>query len=63
MGADRLILARARGQHASRSSFERDRRRDAELATKGIRVLRVTWQQITDERETLVATLARALPP
>jgi very-short-patch-repair endonuclease len=46
--------------HSSRSSFEQDRRRDAELATKGIRVMRCTWRQIQDERDALVATLALA---
>ena len=47
--------------HSSRSSFERDRRRDADLAATGIRVMRATWRQITSEREALAATLARAL--
>ena len=49
--------------HSSRSSFERDRRRDADLAATGIRVLRATWRQITGEREALAVTLARALAP
>ena len=47
--------------HSSRSSFERDRRRDGELAAHGIRVMRVTWRQIADEAAALVATLAAAL--
>jgi len=47
--------------HSSRRSFERDRRRDAELMAAGHRVLRVTWRQLTDEPEALVATLATAL--
>jgi very-short-patch-repair endonuclease len=46
--------------HSSRSSFERDRRRDAELTAQRIRVMRVTWRQIQDEREALAATLALA---
>jgi very-short-patch-repair endonuclease len=46
--------------HSSRSSFERDRRRDAELAAMQIRVMRCTWRQIQDERDALVATLALA---
>jgi very-short-patch-repair endonuclease len=46
--------------HSSRSSFERDRRRDATLAARGTRVMRVTWRQISNEREALVATLALA---
>jgi very-short-patch-repair endonuclease len=46
--------------HSSRSSFERDRRRDAELAAMQIRVSRCTWHQIQAEPEALVATLALA---
>ena len=47
--------------HSSRSAFERDRRRDAALAGSGWRVVRVTWRQLTDEPEAVVATLAAAL--
>jgi very-short-patch-repair endonuclease len=47
--------------HSSRSSFERDRRRDAELIARGYRVIRVTWRQLTHEPETVVALLASAL--
>jgi very-short-patch-repair endonuclease len=47
--------------HSSRSAFERDRRRDAELGTLGFRVARVTWRQIVDEPVVLVARLATAL--
>jgi very-short-patch-repair endonuclease len=47
--------------HSSRGAFERDRRRDADLAREGIRVVRVTWRQIADEPEAIVATLAAAL--
>ena len=47
--------------HSKRSSFERDRRRDAALTLAGYRVIRVTWRQITEERELVVATLAGAL--
>jgi very-short-patch-repair endonuclease len=49
--------------HASRSSFERDRRRDAELAAAGLRAMRVTWRRIERQPEALVATLATALAP
>ncbi|MBW3534508.1 MAG: type IV toxin-antitoxin system AbiEi family antitoxin domain-containing protein [Gemmatimonadetes bacterium] len=35
--------------HASRSMFERDRRRDARLAARGINVIRLTWRQIIEE--------------
>ena len=47
--------------HSSRAAFERDRRRDAELAAAGIRVIRVTWRQIVEEPEAVVARLAAAL--
>jgi very-short-patch-repair endonuclease len=47
--------------HSSRSSFEQDRHRDAELTAGGFRVMRQTWRQVTRQREALVATLATAL--
>jgi very-short-patch-repair endonuclease len=47
--------------HSERSSFERDRRRDAALTLAGYRVIRITWRQITEERELVIATLAGAL--
>jgi very-short-patch-repair endonuclease len=47
--------------HSSRSSFERDRRRDAHLVANGYRVVRITWRQLTTEPESVVALLARAL--
>jgi very-short-patch-repair endonuclease len=47
--------------HSKRSSFERDRRKDAELMLAGYRVIRSTWRQIVEEPEATVATLAQAL--
>jgi very-short-patch-repair endonuclease/predicted transcriptional regulator of viral defense system len=47
--------------HSSRRSFENDRRRDQHLAALGYRVIRVTWRQLTEEREAVVATITRAL--
>jgi very-short-patch-repair endonuclease len=47
--------------HSSRASFERDRRRDAELQAQGFRVLRVTWRQIVEEPHAVVARIAQAL--
>ena len=44
--------------HSMRSAFERDRRRDAELIARGFRLTRVTWRQITEEPESVIATLA-----
>jgi very-short-patch-repair endonuclease len=47
--------------HSTRHAFERDRTRDAQLQAAGYRVLRVTWRQIQDEPEALIATLAASL--
>ncbi len=34
--------------HGTRTAFEEDRASDAELATRGYRVLRFTWRQLTE---------------
>jgi very-short-patch-repair endonuclease len=47
--------------HSSRAAFERDRRRSADLQAAGFHVLRLTWRQIVEEREALVAQIAFAL--
>lgn len=47
--------------HSTRDAFERDRRRDADLIREGYRVIRLTWRQLTQEPEAVVALLARAL--
>jgi very-short-patch-repair endonuclease len=47
--------------HGSRTAFERDRRRDAELLAMGYRVVRFTWRQLTREPEAVIVTLASAL--
>lgn len=47
--------------HASRHAFDADRRRDADLTAAGLRVLRVTWRQITKEPEAIIARVAQAL--
>jgi very-short-patch-repair endonuclease len=47
--------------HSTRAAFQRDRRRDGELQAAGYRVLRVTWRQLADEPEAVVASLARTL--
>lgn len=47
--------------HSTRSAFERDRTRDAELQARGLRVLRITWRQIVDEPAATVAKIARLL--
>lgn len=47
--------------HASRGSFERDRRRDQELMAEGIRVMRITGRQILDEPGAVLTRLERTL--
>lgn len=47
--------------HSSARSFERDRRRDADIAALGFRVIRVTWSRIVHEPEALLVRLAQAL--
>lgn len=47
--------------HSTRAAFERDRRRDADLQSHGYRVLRITWRQLTDEPEALIALVSAAL--
>jgi very-short-patch-repair endonuclease len=47
--------------HRGRAAFERDRARDAQLAAAGLRVVRVTWRQLIDEPEAVVARVAGAL--
>ena len=47
--------------HSSSAAFECDRRRDAVLAAAGLRVLRITWRQISQEPEALLVRLAQAL--
>jgi very-short-patch-repair endonuclease len=47
--------------HSDRGAFEADRLRDAELVARGLTVIRVTWRQMAEEPEAVVARLARAL--
>lgn len=47
--------------HRTRVAFERDRRRDADLAAAGYRVVRITWRALSTEPEAVVARLAAAL--
>jgi very-short-patch-repair endonuclease len=47
--------------HGPRAAFERDRRRDGSLLAAGYRVLRVTWRQLVEEPERVIATIASAL--
>jgi very-short-patch-repair endonuclease/predicted transcriptional regulator of viral defense system len=47
--------------HGSARAFVGDRRRDAELAAAGYRVMRFTWQDVTQSREATLVRLAQAL--
>ena len=47
--------------HRSREAFVRDRRRDSALAAAGIHVLRLSWHQLTKERDRTLVQLALAL--
>ena len=47
--------------HSTRAAVERDRRKDAELEAAGYVLKRLTWGQITRQREAVVARLTRAL--
>ena len=47
--------------HGSREAFERDRLRDAHLQSAGLRVLRITWNQLTKRPEATAARIATLL--
>ena len=47
--------------HSSHRAFVRDRRRDSVIIAAGMRVLRLTWRQLTVERDRTLAQLAQAL--
>ncbi len=47
--------------HSTREAFERDRRRDAELQSAGLRVLRVTWRQVVGAPYATLTNLVRSL--
>jgi very-short-patch-repair endonuclease len=44
--------------HKTRAAFERDRERDAALASKGVRVLRFSWRQLTRQPEVVGEAIA-----
>lgn len=47
--------------HSSKTSFEADRRRDGRLSARGFQVMRVTWSQLADEPEAVLARVAGTL--
>jgi very-short-patch-repair endonuclease len=60
--AQRLVLeVDGFAYHSSRTRFETDRLRDADLMARGFQVMRVTWRQLEREPEAFVVRLAQAL--
>jgi very-short-patch-repair endonuclease len=60
--AERLVIEVDGFQfHSSRASFERDRMRDAELQSRGYRVVRITWRQHDSEPEAVLVRIVRLL--
>jgi very-short-patch-repair endonuclease len=60
--AERLVVeVDGRAFHAMERRFESDRRRDAALIAAGLRVMRVTWQQIVKDPEIMMVCVAQAL--
>lgn len=51
----------SRRHHLNPAAFERDRRRDAELAASGYRVVRFTWRQVVGEPGRVADVLTRML--
>jgi hypothetical protein len=47
--------------HGTRAAFQEDRRRDQILTAAGYRVARVTWRQVDDELNVVVARIQRML--
>lgn len=56
-----VVEVDGRAYHTSPRAVDRDRRRDADLATAGYRVLRITWREIVHHPEALLVRLGRAL--
>jgi len=50
-----------RAVHAREAAFESDKRRDRELLAEGWRTMRVTWRQLRDEPDAVVADLRELL--
>jgi very-short-patch-repair endonuclease len=56
-----IVELDGRGFHAHTVAFERDRERDAELASLGYRVVRITWRRLHEQPDREAARLVRAL--
>jgi very-short-patch-repair endonuclease len=61
--AERKLVVETDGEasHATISAFHRDRRRDQLLVSAGYRVIRVTWGQVRDELDAVLARIRQAL--
>lgn len=60
--AQRLIVETDGARvHRTRRSFEADRRRDQRLTAAGWRVIRITWRQLTEHPDEIIALLRRLL--
>jgi Protein of unknown function (DUF559) len=60
--AQRLVIETdGEETHGTRAAFQEDRRRDQRLASAGYRTPRVTWRQMEDEPDAVVARIARML--
>lgn len=60
---DKLVAVEMNGFrfHGHRQAFEDDHRKVLALQQAGIHVIRISWRQLVDEPELVVASLARAL--
>jgi very-short-patch-repair endonuclease len=56
-----IVEADGRRTHATPQAFERDRQRDLDLELVGWHVIRITWRQLTERPEQIVATLRKRL--
>jgi hypothetical protein len=57
----RLVELDGRAVHAREAAFESDKRRDRELLAEGWRTMRVTWRQLRDEPDAVMADLRELL--
>jgi very-short-patch-repair endonuclease len=56
-----MVELDSRGVHGTKKRFESDRLRDRILVAEGHRIVHVTWRQLRDEPEEIVADLRKAL--
>jgi very-short-patch-repair endonuclease len=54
-----LVVEVDGGAHRTKRAFENDRRRDRRLAKEGVRVVRVTWDQLDEGAADIAALLRR----